>query len=173
MTTGAGSTRAGSTRTPATTVWLDETEFAAWVGLIKLAGRLVSIADGELHRRHGVTGRDYELLHHLSEVPGGRRVSDLAGVVDDSSSCITHRVNRLAEAGLVRKTADPDDGRARLVALTGAGRALLEAAAPDHVDRVRRWVIDPLSRRDLDHLARITNRLSAHLREIEPPDGPR
>lgn len=149
--------------------WLAPDELAAWVGLIKLSARIVSLSDGELRRRHGITGRDYELLHHLSADDHGRRVTDLAEVIDDTSSCITHRVNRLAGAGLVSKRDDPDDRRSRLVALTPEGRALLDDAAPGHVERVRQWVIDPLTARDVSDLGRVSQRLLAHLRTVAPP----
>jgi DNA-binding MarR family transcriptional regulator len=148
--------------------WLDDEEMRAWVGLIRLSGRLVALADGELRRAHGITGRDYELLHHLSGCPDGARVSELADLIDDTSSCITHRVNRLVTDGLVRKVADPTDARARLVRLTPAGGRLLERAAPEHVRRVRRWVIDPLDRPQLRQLADLTEQLDDHLRLTEP-----
>jgi DNA-binding MarR family transcriptional regulator len=93
-------------------------------------------------------------------------VTELADLIDDTSSCITHRVNRLVAAGLVVKHNDPHDGRVRIVALTGRGRALLEAAAPDHAARVRQWVIDPLTRRDLTDLTRITDTVRSHLRSL-------
>lgn len=144
--------------------WLDPVELAAWVALIKTASLIVGLSDAELRRRHGITGRDYELLHHLSQAEGSTRISDLADVIDDSSSCITHRVNRLVAAGLVTKQPDPQDGRVRVVALTRDGRSLLEAAAPGHVERVRDWVIDPLTRKDLADLTRVTTKLAAHLR---------
>ena len=148
--------------------WLTVVELRAWVGLIKLSARVVALTDGELRRHHGITGRDYELLHHLSGAAKGQRVSELAEVIDDSSSCITHRVNRLSAAGLVEKRSDPDDQRARRIVLTRAGRSLLTNAAPDHARRVRRWIIDALDARDLRHLARITERLGEHLRTVEP-----
>jgi DNA-binding MarR family transcriptional regulator len=153
------------------TAWLDPEELAAWVGLIKLSARLVALFDGELRRAYGITGRDYELLHHLSASEDGTRVSDLALLIDDTSSCITHRVNRLAADGLVVKRADLDDRRSRLVALTPRGRALLHAAAPAHVARVRSWVIDPLTRRDLADLTRVTAKLGTHLRALAAPAG--
>lgn len=148
--------------------WLEPAELEAWVGFIRVAARVVALADASLHRAHGITGRDYELLHHLSAAPTGLRISELAGLIDDTSSCITHRVNRLVTAGLVDKRADPDDQRARRALLTRAGRRLLAEAAPAHVERVRRWVFDPLTARDVADLARVTRKLEAHLREIEP-----
>jgi DNA-binding MarR family transcriptional regulator len=70
----------------------------------------------------------------------------------------------MVEAGLVTKSADADDRRSRRVALTAAGRRLLADAAPDHAARVREWVIDPLTRRDVADLARVTAKLHPHLR---------
>ena len=151
--------------------WLKPDELTAWVGLIKLSSRIVSLTDGALRQTAGITGRDYELLHHLSTVPSGWRINELAGVIDDSSSCITHRINRLCEAGLVAKRVDPTDQRARRVHLTSAGRRLLERTAPTHVARVRRWVIDPLNRNDLAQLIRLANKLNMHLAKTEPANG--
>lgn len=144
---------------------LDARQLTAWIALIKLSATIVARADGELRRNHGITGADYELLHHLSEGDeGGQRITDLARVIDDSSSCITHRVNRLADGGLVTKLADAGDRRSRRVTLTPAGRALLADAAPGHAARVRHWVIDPLTPRDIADLTRVATKLNRHLR---------
>jgi DNA-binding MarR family transcriptional regulator len=148
--------------------WLDQDELTAWVHLIKLASRIVTLSDTELRRTRGITGRDYELLHHLSSAADGWRVNELADVIDDTSSCITHRINRLQSAGLVEKRADPHDQRARRVRLSTAGRALLAATAPEHVARVRHWVIDPLDHADIVELGRLTGVLHEHLRAVAP-----
>ena len=149
--------------------WLDAEEHSAWINLIKLASRIVALSDNELRRTRSITGRDYELLHHLSSSDSGWRLNELADLIDDTSSCITHRVNRLSVAGLVDKQPDPSDQRARRVALTPAGRALLVATAPEHVARVRAWIIDRLDRPDLTELARIAGLLNQHLRTVAPP----
>jgi DNA-binding MarR family transcriptional regulator len=153
------------------TAWLDQEELAAWVNLIKLASRIVTLTDGEFRRTRAITGRDYELLHHVSTSNDGWRLNELAGLIDDTSSCITHRVNRLYAAGLVSKESDSGDLRARRVVLTAAGRALLEQTAPEHIARVRTWVIGALDRNDLVELARITGLLNEHLRRIAPQAG--
>lgn len=142
---------------------LDPGQLTAWIALIKLSATIVGLADGELRRNHGITGADYELLHHLSEGDEGQRITDLARIINDSSSCITHRVNRLVDGGLVTKLADPDDRRSRLVTLTPEGRALLAEAAPGHAARVRHWVIDPLTPRDIADLTRVATKLNRHL----------
>lgn len=151
--------------------WLDPAELEAWIGLITLSSRLVALCDTELRRDANITGRDYELLHHLSVATDGLRINELGQRIDDSSSCITHRVNRLAAAGLVAKVADPGDRRARRVALTGEGRNLLERTAPRHVARVRRWIFDALDHGDVHDLGRLVAMLTAHLRRIEPANA--
>ncbi len=138
------------------------------MAFIQVASRIVTLSDGALRREHGVTGRDYELLHHLSGAPSGLGMTELAGLIDDSSSCITHRINRLSAAGLVDKRIAPEDRRARTVSLTANGRLLLERVAPGHVRRVRGWVVDPLSAADLTRLGTISATLLAHLRTTEP-----
>lgn len=147
---------------------LDSDQLAAWINLIKLASRIVTLSDTELRRTRSITGRDYELLHHLSASEIGWRVNELADLIDDTSSCITHRVNRLQTAGLVDKRPDPNDQRARRVALTDVGRSLLARTAPEHAARVRAWIIDPLKPAEVHELARICSELNQHLRTVAP-----
>lgn len=45
---------------------------------ITLSSRLVAVTDAELRRDHGITGRDCQLLHHLSTAPRGLTVGELA-----------------------------------------------------------------------------------------------
>lgn len=58
---------------------------------------------------------------------GPQRVTDLVARERISQPGMTSVVNRLAEAGLVERNADPQDGRATLVTITDAGRAHLAA----------------------------------------------
>lgn len=78
---------------------------------------------------------------------------------------------RLAAAGLVAKRPDPDDARARRVVLTSEGRRVLKATAPEHVERVRSWIIDRLDRRDVVELGRIAATLLAHLHDVAPAEA--
>jgi DNA-binding MarR family transcriptional regulator len=52
-----------------------------------------------------------------------------------TSGTMTNRVDRLAEAGLVRREPDPRDKRGVLVTLTSAGRTTVDAALADLLDR--------------------------------------
>jgi DNA-binding MarR family transcriptional regulator len=67
----------------------------------------------------------YHLLVHL--VSGGpRRAVVLAEEVHSDPSTISRQVAQLVKLGYVERTADPDDGRATLLAATDEGRRVFE-----------------------------------------------
>lgn len=70
-----------------------------------------------------VTARDQTMLAHVPDA--GVRPQDLAAHLDLAASTVSEALKRLAGLGLVTLDADPEDGRARIVRLTDAGRAAL------------------------------------------------
>jgi DNA-binding MarR family transcriptional regulator len=88
---------------------------------------------------------DYHVLTALTDAPGGRlQVSDLAALIGWERSRASHQLRRLCERGLAERSPSQTDGRATDATLTKAGRDAIDAAAPDHVDLVRRMFFDPL-----------------------------
>ena len=88
---------------------------------------------------------DYHVLNALTGAPDGRlQVSDLAALIGWERSRASHQLRRLCERGLIERVPSNEDGRATDATLTKAGRAAIEAAAPGHVDLVRRMFFDPL-----------------------------
>ncbi|MGL5857080.1 MAG: MarR family winged helix-turn-helix transcriptional regulator [Angustibacter sp.] len=126
--------------------WLDSQEQAAWRSYLRAA----KLLDEELRRgleRHGLSHPEYEILVRLSEAPGRvLRMSELASSVVSSRSRLTHTVARLESAGHVVRRPCPADGRGVQCALTDAGFHALEEAAHTHVDGVRRYLLDAMSR---------------------------
>ncbi|AXG82118.1 MarR family winged helix-turn-helix transcriptional regulator [Streptomyces paludis] len=84
-------------------------------------------AHDERISRAGVSARrsDVHLLLALDAHDGVGRVGDLADRLMVEPSHVTRQIARLQSQGLVERTADPLDGRARRVAITEAGTALL------------------------------------------------
>ena len=116
----------------------------------------------DLQRDSGLSFGHYEILVMLSETPGRRRrMSELADATQSSRSRLSHAVARLEELGWVRREACPTDRRGQLAVLTDEGFAALEAAAPMHVESVRRHLFDLLSPEQLASLQR------------DPGDAPR
>ncbi|MFJ9030582.1 MarR family winged helix-turn-helix transcriptional regulator [Streptomyces sp. NPDC102274] len=75
----------------------------------------------------GVSARrsDVYLLLALDKSDGGSRVGDLAARLMVEPSHVTRQIARLQAQRLVERTPDPLDGRARRVAITAEGAALL------------------------------------------------
>jgi DNA-binding MarR family transcriptional regulator len=70
------------------------------------------------------------------ERDGPHRISDLAVREGVSQPAMTQLVARLERAGQVERTTDPADGRAVLVRVTTAGRALLRRRREQRADRL-------------------------------------
>jgi DNA-binding MarR family transcriptional regulator len=127
------------------TQWLDDDEQRAWRTQLRFSVLLLDRLDTDLRAAHGIGLADYEILVQLSEAPGrARRMSELANLALVSRSRLTHRVDRLADAGLVTREPCPTDRRGMFAVLSDAGMRLLEEAAPTHVAGVRRYAIEPL-----------------------------
>lgn len=76
------------------------------------------------HAKLEVSAAQARLLVQIEQA-GPSRTSDLARLDNSSQPTITAQLHRVEEQGWVRRTADPSDGRASLVELTGAGRGVL------------------------------------------------
>lgn len=133
--------------------WLDDVESRAWRALLGAHRKLLQRLDAELQATQGLSVSDYGVLVELSEAEGGRmRMSDLAERMLLSPSGLTRRLDSMVETGLVERVRCQNDRRGAYAVLTPAGRARLEAAAPDHVEQVRRHFVERLSRQQLEAL---------------------
>ncbi|MGC5582854.1 MarR family winged helix-turn-helix transcriptional regulator [Ornithinimicrobium sp. W1679] len=129
--------------------WLDEEEQHAWRAILR-ATHLVSLAMEEALAPHGVSLGEYELLSMVAESPGRRmRMAELADLVVQSRSRVSHTASRLERRGWVRRLPSPDDRRGVVLTLTDEGYAAVQQLARVHVDSVRRAFLDHLDR---DHL---------------------
>lgn len=144
--------------------WLSPDEQHAWRTFIRLHQRLTATLSRDLQAHSKLSGADYEILVALTDVPEGRlRPQDLAREIDWEQSRLSHQIARMTKRGLVAREECAEDGRGVLVAITPAGRKVVEAAAPKHVATVRRLVIDALTPDELSALARINERILEQL----------
>jgi DNA-binding MarR family transcriptional regulator len=145
--------------------WLSPDEQAVWRAFLDVSRLMMDQMNRQLSDESGMSLAEYEILVALSEAPERRlRMSELADRVVSSRSRITHTVGRMEERGLVQREACLDDGRGVLCALTDAGFAVLEAAAPGHVEGVRRAMFDPLTPVDVEALGRALATVREELR---------
>ncbi|GAA2161703.1 MarR family winged helix-turn-helix transcriptional regulator [Pedococcus bigeumensis] len=140
--------------------WLDAQERAAWLRLIAVVELLPSALDAQLRRDSQLTHFDYYVLAMLSESPERTlRMTALAARTNATLPRLSHVVRRLEDRGLVERFPCPQDGRATNARLTPAGRDAVVAAAPGHVEAVRRHVLDPLSKQQVTQLREICDAL--------------
>jgi DNA-binding MarR family transcriptional regulator len=150
------------------TLWLDEDERAAWLRLIAVVELLPGVLDAQLRADSGLTHFEYFVLAMLSEAPERTlRMTALAQRTNATLPRLSHVVSRLEGRDLVERFPCPEDRRATNARLTPAGWDAVVAAAPGHVETVRRHVLDPLSPAQLRQLRGIGDALLARL----DPDG--
>ena len=144
--------------------WLDADEQKAWRAWLFSSLLLQDRLDRELTHATGISHAYYEILVQLSETPEHRlRMSELAERSLSSRSRLSHAVTRLEERGWVRRQGCPEDGRGQLAVLTDEGFAALQAAAPIHVEGVRRHLFDQLTPEQVAAMRDIGETLLRHL----------
>ncbi len=108
--------------------------------------KLMSHLARELQRETGLSEADYDVLVALSEAPGQRyRLGELSEQLDWEKSRLSKQIGRMSTRGLVTRDDCTTDSRGAFAVLTKSGRRAIEAAAPIHVDLVRKWFIDALT----------------------------
>ncbi|WP_328931778.1 MULTISPECIES: MarR family transcriptional regulator [unclassified Streptomyces] len=128
------------------TRWLTPDQSEVWAKYRRLRRELQRAQDQQLQRDSGLSAADYALLAPLSESAGGvLRARELGAEVDWERSRLSHQISRMEKRGLVTREPCADDARGSMVRLTDKGREAIEAAAPTHVDTVRRLFFDPLT----------------------------
>jgi len=123
---------------------------------------LFASIDAQLLRDSGLPHGYYEILVHLSEAPGhALRMTQLANVSTFSKSRLSHAVSKLEERGWVVRQDCATDRRGQVARLTDEGYAVLQTAAPGHVEQVRRALIDALTPEQIGHLREISAAIAA------------
>jgi len=106
----------------------------------------------------------YTVLVQLRD-RGPQRGSELAVALGLDMSTVSRQCCHLADVGYLTKTADPRDGRAHLIALTGSGRRLV-----DQGRTARRSAMSELLRAwpaaDIADLARLIGRFNEDLTRV-------
>jgi DNA-binding MarR family transcriptional regulator len=120
---------------------------------------LLSVAQRRLQRwiavqtqRNGVTAAQSGLLFVLGQ-RDGVLMGEAGAALDLGPPGISGLVDRMAAADLIRRRADPDDGRAWRLWLTPAGRAAL-AQSKAGLTEVNARLTDGFSEAEIDVVAR-------------------
>ncbi|MEV6100919.1 MarR family winged helix-turn-helix transcriptional regulator [Nocardia sp. NPDC051981] len=148
------------------TRWLTDAEQTTWQSYIRMRQRLDAALAAGL-AQDGLSTSDYEVLVALSAASGQLRAKELGAEICWDKSRLSKHLSRMATRGLVDRCQAVDDARGREVRLTDAGRRALEAAAPNHVELVRRLFIDEMTAGEAAALRSLAERVVA---EVERTD---
>ena len=152
---------------------MTDDEQCTWRAFLAAIQLLTDELDRELQRDADMPHTYYEILVALSEAPCRTlRMSQLAERCWSSRSRLSHAVSRLEEAGWVRREACATDKRGSLAVLTDRGFSALEAAAPGHVEAVRRAVFDVLTPEQVRQLGQISATIRDGLLKGDGPHTP-
>ncbi len=138
----------------------------AWRLYLEGALALVDVLDSELECEAGLPIRWYDVLVHLEETPDGLRMKELAEHILYSKSGFTRVVDRMEEAGFVRRVHPETDRRSIFVVATDKGLETMERARRHHRDWIEEHFSRPLSDTDINALTRALEKLSAHARPL-------
>ena len=140
----------------------------AWRLFFESALALLDVLDAELEQAVGIPQRWYDVLVHLEESPQGIPMNELAERILYSKSGFTRVVDRMEDAGLVRRTRPEDDRRTILIVLTDEGIAMLKHARRHHRDGIQRHFSAHLTDADVKALTRALEKISTHARPLRP-----
>jgi DNA-binding MarR family transcriptional regulator len=115
------------------------------MGIIGRIGRLSKHLDRSIQETvsdFGLNGGEFDVLATLlrSGQPYQLSPTELFNTLMISSGTITHRIDRLEQADLVKRIPDPSDRRGTLVQLTDKGFNAIEKAVEAHVANGHRLI---------------------------------
>jgi DNA-binding MarR family transcriptional regulator len=153
--------------------WLDADEQQQWNAFAYVLTQLPAALEARMQRDAGIAHFEYVVMSVLSVAPERTlRMSEVAQYAGSTLSRLSNVVIRLEKRGWVRRHPDPSDGRATLASLTDEGMDKVVAAAPSHLDAVRRLVFDPLTKAQQRQLGTASRRILGALEAPYPSDWP-
>jgi DNA-binding MarR family transcriptional regulator len=145
-------------------LWLDARKAHVWRTFLDMQRELMGALERQNLRDSGLSGAEYALLVPLSTAPDGLlRARELGSELGWDRSRLSHQVSRMEKRGLVVREECETDARGAMVRLTPVGRNAIEAAAPPHVETVRRYFFDLMSDDELTTMSAVFDRVLAGL----------
>ena len=132
----------------------------AWRSFLQSHASILRALDAELVAEHGLTARDYEVLHYLAQAPDRKlAMSALAERTMLTRSGITRLVDGLVGTGLIERIACARDARVSYASLTDAGYKKLRKAGRTHIASIHRLFLSSYSAQEIQQLSTLLARL--------------
>jgi DNA-binding MarR family transcriptional regulator len=148
----------------------DPAQLSAWRLLLEAHATVTELLEDELMAERGLPLNRYDVLLNLAEAPEGRlRMQELSASVLLSKSGLSRLVDRMVEAGLVRRERCEDDRRGWFAVLTDQGRGALRRAAPIHLRGIHEHFTRHLDREEVEALTTALTKVVAAARATAAP----
>jgi hypothetical protein len=129
--------------------------------LTEATARLHRVVGAELEEACGLPLGWYEVLVRIVRSPAGYlTMSEIANQTVYTSGGTTRLVDRIEEAGLIRRTNCPTDRRTTYVELTAHGALALGEATTVHLEHLDRHLTSHLSADERDLMIAVLTRLN-------------
>lgn len=132
--------------------------------LAALSRRWRQVLDAEF-QSCGLTDATWRPLLHLHHMGDGVRQKDLAASLGLEGPSLVRVLDTLIGKGLVLRTEDERDRRAKLLTLTGEGRAMVEIIEKSVV-ALEKEAFMPFSRDELAQMADFVDRLESAVNDV-------
>lgn len=144
---------------------LDDPRIEAFGMLLEAHNELHNALSRRLDRDLSLPVPWVGVLVRLARSPEQRlRMTVLARDMTISTSGLTRLIDRMEEAGHVRREACPDDRRGFHAVLTEQGRATIVNATPGHLEDLEEYLAGPLTPDQLEQLTQLLRIVRDHIR---------
>ncbi|HEV3096138.1 MAG TPA: MarR family transcriptional regulator, partial [Candidatus Dormibacteraeota bacterium] len=144
---------------------LKPAELRAWAAFLDAQAALLRQLESELVEKEDMTLAEFDVLIQLGVAPNRRlRMTELSERVRLSRSGLTRLVDRLVQAGLVKRGKCAEDRRGTFAILTTLGGSRLHHARPVHLRGIREHFGKRLSAAQLSSLAEALEPLGRPMR---------
>ncbi|MFP5332096.1 MAG: MarR family winged helix-turn-helix transcriptional regulator [Acidimicrobiia bacterium] len=137
----------------------DESAIHAYGVMVEAMTRLNRSFDRQLRSESGITLAWFEALLRIGRHGGSMTMSELANQLSLTNGGVTRLVDKMAEAGYLRREACAHDRRISYATLTEAGVAKWHEASLLHLDDLDRQFISRMTPEELDTVVRVMDRI--------------
>src|SRR5690349_9450124 len=139
---------------------LSDTVTRAWVRLVRARHAVVSAVEADVKTEGVLPLEWYDVLWDLERHEEGVRPFELEQRLLFAQYNLSRLIDRMEEAGLVKRMACPTDKRGHVLFITELGRKQRKASWPHYARAVNKHLADKLSEAETEKLAALLGKLS-------------
>jgi DNA-binding MarR family transcriptional regulator len=138
---------------------LSDTVTKAWIGLVRARHAVVSAVEADAKEAGVLPVEWYDVLWDLERHEEGVRPFELEQRLLFAQYNLSRLIDRMEEAGLVKKLTCPTDKRGHMLFITEAGRKQRKATWPVYARAVNKHLGDKLGDAETEKLAGLLGKL--------------